>query len=388
MPLTDKAIRALKATGKVFTVSDAGGLQLRISEAGTRTWRFAYRFEGRQKTLIMGQYPDVSLADARLRRDDARRLLLSGIDPGVKIEKVEGVTFKALADSFMRKRVAEGLAEVTRVRNQRLLDHVMPELGQLIVGEIRPADVLKPLRRLEGRNAIETARRARGLVSAVFAYGAAEGLLDTDPSAMLGRALVKAPVVHRAAVTDREGFRKVVKAVWSYGGAAETVAALRLLVLTAVRPGEARAAAWSEFDLDAGVWTIPAERTKLRRAHVTPLSKQAVDVLRGHLEFVRPGVLAFPGVRSAKVPISENTLNMSLRRLGIGGDEMCSHGFRASFSTIANESGLWSEDAIEKQLAHLDANSVRRAYLRSPFWEERVRLMEWWGELVLGMAVG
>jgi integrase len=243
--------------------------------------------------------------------------------------------------------------------------------------------VLVPLRKVEALGNYESARRLRAVISQVFRYAIATARADTDPTFGLRGALITPTVTHRAAITTAKAFAGLVRAVWAYEGALESQAALKLLVLLYPRPGELRLATWAEFDLEAATWTIPAARTKTRREHVKPLAPLAINILRDLKSHTGNYELAFPSQLSPGKPISENTLNGALRRMGFTKDEHTSHGFRASASSLLNESGKWSADAIEAELAHIGADQVRKAYHRARYWDERVRMADWWAEEIL-----
>jgi integrase len=385
MPLNDAAIRAAKPDAeKTMKLSDGGGLQLWVKPSGARLWALAYRFAGKQKKLSLGQYPSIGLRDARKARDEAKRALGSGIDPGQqkrreKLNKraAEANTFEAIASELIEKKRREGKARATVEKAEWLLGLVKPDIGGRPVVEIASADILAAIRPVEARGTHETAIRLRGKIGEVFRYAIATGRCANDPTAALRGALIRPRVSHRAAIVDAKAFGALLRAIDGYSAPATRIA-LQLLALSFVRPGELRYAAWSEFDLDKRVWEIKAGKMKMRRPHRVPLTAQAL----ARLEELRPltgqGKYLFPSERTLERPISENTLNAALRRMGYNADEVTSHGFRASASSILNESGLFNSDAIEAQLAHVDKNAVRRAYARSEHWDERVRIMDWW----------
>lgn len=261
-----------------------------------------------------------------------------------------------------------------------MLSLALPILGERPIGEIGSPDVLAVLRKVEERGRHETARRLRALVGQVFRYAVATGRASGDPTVAL-RGAISVPVVrHRPAITNAADFGGLLRAIDGYGGDAGTRIALQLLALTFVRPGELRNAAWPEFDLDAGVWIVPAARMKMRREHRIPLTRQAIKLLEELRPLTSRYRLLFPGQRTTERAISENTLNGALRRLGYTQDQMTAHGFRAAASSILNESGKFNPDAIEVQLAHQEADAVRRAYKRAQYWDERVRMMTWWAD--------
>jgi integrase len=383
--LTDVVCRRTKPGPVRRKLSDGGGLQLWIQPNGTRFWHMAYRYRGRQKQLAFGPYPAVSLADAREKRNDAQKLLRSGVDPAaakrleIEAKELPGDTFKEVAIEFVEKLRREGRAPPTLVKKEWLLDFAYPTLGTKRISEIRPIDVLRVLQEPESRGCYESARRLRSTIGAVCRYAIATARAENDPTIALRGALTTPTVTPRAAITDPKKFAGLLRAIDGFDGQPTTHAALKLMAILFPRPGELRTAEWAEFDTDeAKVWTIPASKTKMRREHKVYLAPQALTVLEelrpvtGHLKLV------FPGFVAVAKPISENTLNGALRRLGFGQDEMTSHGFRASASTLLNESGRWSVDAIERQLAHVENNDVRRAYARGEHWGERVKMMVWW----------
>ncbi|WP_427452002.1 tyrosine-type recombinase/integrase [Litorimonas sp. WD9-15] len=250
------------------------------------------------------------------------------------------------------------------------------------INEIKAQTVLKTLKRREALGHYETVRRLRSTISAVFRYAVASGVAETDPTFALKDALIKPTVKHHAAITDEDRLKEFLRALDSYGGKAETKIALTLHILFASRPGEIRKARWEEFDFEERVWNVPAERMKMRAAHNVPLSNAALALLEELRELTGWGALLFPSLSSAEKPISENTLNQALRRLGFSAEEVTSHGFRTTFSTFANESGLWSGDAIEAYLSHQDKNAIRRIYNRAGYWDERVKIADWWAAYV------
>ncbi|MGP8233091.1 MAG: tyrosine-type recombinase/integrase [Methylovirgula sp.] len=387
MALTDTEIRGAKPGAKLAKLSDGGGLQMWITPDGAKRWRLAYRFADRQKLLAIGVYPATSLKDARQSRDEARRLLAQGQDPSsakkfAKAAKIAASanTFDAIASELLDKKRREKKADNTLGKLEWLLSLASPGIGARPITEITAPEILAVLRAVESRGKRESARRLRATIGAVFRYAVATGRADADPTGALRGALASPVVQHRAAIIEPKAFGGLLRAIASYEGAPETSAALELLALTFVRPGELRAAEWTDFDLEAGVWSIPADKMKMRRPHRVPLVPQALAVLRDLQAITGGGKFLFPSVRSPARCMSENTINAALRRLGFAKDEMTGHGFRSAASSILNESGLWNHDAIERQLAHIDNDSVRRAYARSEYWDERVRMMTWWAD--------
>lgn len=392
MPLSDAQIRGLKPSHAGRKFSDGGGLHVLVSPKGSKLWRLAYRFGGKQKLLALGSYPTVSLADARSGRDRAKQLLQTGVDPSTqaKLDKLaarvaSAITFGAIADEFLAKVRREGKAEATLIKKEWLIGIARSDLGARPIRDITAAEVLAPLRKVESAGNYETARRLRAVIGQVFRYAIATARADNDPTFGLRGALVAPTVSHRAAITDWSAFGGLLRAIWGYEGTPETRAALKLMAVLYPRPGELRHAEWSEFDLDRAIWTIPAARTKMRREHRKPLPALAIEVLRDLRSHTGNRRLAFPSIHSPERPLSENTLNAALRRLGYAQSEMTSHGFRATASTLLNECGKWLPDAIEAELGHVGADEVRRAYHRAMYWDERKKMAAWWAAEIQAM---
>ncbi len=395
MPLSDVTLRALKPGAKARKIADSGGLYIFVPPTGARLWRFAYRFDRKQKTLAIGAYPIVSLSEARAARDGAKLLLSQGTDPS-EYKKLNAVTsaiaraatFDVVAAELLEKKRREGKAHRTLEKLRWLYDLAKGGIGSRPISSINSPEVLAVLRTVEGRGQLETAKRLRAVIGEVFRYAIATGRAEIDPTFALKGALTAPVVKHRAAITEPEAFGGLLRAIDDFMGQPTTKAALQLIAILFPRPGELRQAEWKEFDLPAAVWTIPATRAKMRREHRVPLPLQALSILRPLRKLTGTSELVFPGHgmsggegrRIAPRPMSENTLNAALRRLGFTADEMTSHGFRAAASTLLNESGLWASDAIEVALAHQYANAVRRAYARGQFWEERVKMAQWWAD--------
>ena len=385
--LTETAIKSIKPAPKLKKLSDSGGLQLWVMPEGGKYWRMAYRFDGKQKLLALGTWPLFTLKEAREARDKAKKDLAAGRDPGQqkKLERLEAEaaathTFAALTAEFLAKKIGEEKAATTMRKLEWLTGLALPALGPRPVASITAPEVLAVLRTVEARGRHETAGRLRAVVGEIFRYAIATGRAETDPTFALRGALIVPKETHRAAIIEPIAFGALLRSIEDYEGTPEVVAALKLLALTFVRPGELRNAAWSEFDLPAGLWIIPAGRMKMKRTHRVPLAPQTVAVLKGLHAITGRGALLFPSVRSPARCMSENTINAALRRLGYGKEDMTGHGFRAAASSMLNESGKWNADAIEAQLAHVENNAIRRAYARADFWEERVRMMAAWAD--------
>lgn len=390
MALTDLAIRNAKPGPKAIKLADGGGMFLLITPAGGKLWRLKYRVDGREKLLAIGSYPEIGLGEARRRREEARELIALGKDPSrekqrdkVRARIQAADTFKAICDEFCEKRRRDGVkgwAPATAVRSEYLLSLVCGSIGKLPIGEIEPADVLTAIRRIEGKGKLESARRSLQLAGAVFRYAVATARLTSDPTRDLRGALTAPTVTHYGAITEAAKVGQLLRAIDDYEGSGITKLALQIAPHVFVRPGELRHAEWNEFDLDSALWIIPAGKMKSRKVHHVPLSTQAVALFRQVHEATGPTGFVFPSVRTRLRPMSENTINAGLRRLGYATDEMTAHGFRAMASTLLNESGKWNPDAIERALAHGDTDKVRAAYHRGAHWQERVEMAQWWSD--------
>jgi integrase len=390
MPLTDVSCRATKPGPKRRKLSDGRGLQLWIMPSGSRLWRLVYRCLGKQRALALGTYPEISLIEARGQREAARLLLRSGKDPILERERERRLTqdklsardsFSKVASELMAKYRREQFSEITLLKKEWLLAMAMPKLGNIPVSKIRPLDVLEVLQKVEARGKYETARRLRSTIGSVCRYAIITARAENDPTIVLRGAITTPKVKSYAAITDPERFGELLRSIDEFNGLPQTVAGLKLLALLFPRPGELRLAEWQEFDFNKCVWTIPAEKTKMRRTHHVPLAPQAIGILTGLKEHTGHRKYAFSGLPGNKdQPLCENALNVALRRMGFGKDEMTSHGFRSSASSLLNESDKWNPDAIERQLAHLDGNPVRRIYARNSMWEQRAQMMKWWAD--------
>lgn len=390
MKLTDTDIDALLPEARSYKRSDGRGLYILVVPTGSKLWRMNYRFEGKQKTLSFGGWPIVTLEEAREKCLKAKRLLKQDIDPGGVRKsirpgrrKADPESFNAIANEFLRKRRLDGLAETTLSKKAWLLDLAREDLGARPITEIRPADVLAVLRSVEGCGNYETAKRLRTTIGEVFRYAVATLRAESDPTPVLRGALISPKVRHMPAITEEDEFGRLVRAIWRYEGRGGTAKALRLMALLFPRPGELRHARWSEFDFNKAVWTIPAERMKMRREHRKPLPPAALHLLIDLRGTSGPEDYVFPAMTNPERPMSENTMNGALARLGFPGEEMTPHGFRATASTLLNESGRWNPDAIEAELAHVDTKGVRSIYNRARYWAERVEMMQWWAGEVL-----
>jgi len=390
MALSDTSIRSVKPGDKPQKLSDGGGLHLYVPASGARLWRLQYRFDGKQKTLALGSYPEISLKMAREKRDGAKGLLSSGVDPSVqkKIDNLtakvkRGNTFEIVAAELVAHRKREGKADGTIEKIEWYLSLMNPLLGKRPIAELAEKgapEILEALRRVEARGRLETAKRCRSTVGQVFRYAIATGRASSDPTQALRGAIALPTVNHRAAILDTAAFGQLLRDIDGYEASPITRMALQLMTLLFPRPGELRAANWKEFDLEGGIWEIPEGHMKMRHVHRVPLPLQAVAILRklqritGHREFALASHVASSGY------LSEATMNQALRRMGYENTVVTPHGFRATASTLLNASGKWSVDTIERSLAHQDVNAIRRAYNRDDRWEDRKDMMQWWAD--------
>ena len=395
MALTDAAVRNAKPAQKPVKMFDERGLFLLVQPSGGKLWRLKYRFLGKEKKLSLGRYPDVTLKMARERRDEARTILANGADPaGVKAqlshEKREAAqnTFGKIADEYVAKIEKEGRAAVTIGKTRWLLSLMRRDLGSRPITDITPAELLTALQRVEAKGHHETARRMRSLSGRVFRYAVATSRATADPSALLRGALIAPTVKHHSAILDPKAVGELLRAIDGFSGQPLTCLALRLTPHVFVRPGELRRAEWQEFDLERCVWTIPADKMKMRDPHLVPLSRQAKELLEAARSISSEQRYVFSSLYPGNRPMSENTINAALRRLGYSGNEMTAHGFRAMASTLLNESGKWSYDAIERALAHKDSNAVRGIYHRGTHWQERVEMAQWWSDYLDELKIG
>lgn len=393
--LTETRIRTFKPGEKPVRLSDERGLYLEVTPNGGRWWRLRYRFGGKEKLISLGTYPDTGLKAARERRDAARKLLETGVDPSEarRAEKASNSqvgtnSFEAVAREWHATihvaQVSSGHAARTLIR---LEQDVFPWLGRLPIGEIKAPLLLQTTRRVEARGAIETAHRVLQACGQVFRYGIATGRAERDPTPDLRGALKPVLVQHMAAITDPQRVGELLRAIEGYKGMPITRAALQLAPLVFVRPGELRKAEWSEFDLDAAVWRISAARMKRTKqqklsgaVHVVPLSRQALAVVRELHPLTGHGRFVFPSPRTGERPMSDNGVLSALRRMGFPSDEMTGHGFRAMARTLLAERLNVDEAVIEAQLAHAVKDALGRAYNRTEFLEQRGKMLQTWAD--------
>ena len=382
MKLSDAAIRGALARSVQYKMGDGNGLYLLVTPKGKKYWRMDYRFAGKRKTVVFGVYPDVKLKAARDKCYEAKSLLKQGIDPGQKKAVTESADnhFETVAREWFGKQAPKWAPGHAKRVIRRLEKDIFPHLGGRKINTITPLDFLKVLRTVENRNAVETAHRLRQTCGQIFRYAIITGRAENDITAALKDALSPAPGKHMATITDPAKVGELLRAIDGYQGQFITICALKLAPLTFVRPGELRHAEWDEIDTVNAMWKIPSEKMKMSRPHMIPLSRQAVAII----EALRPytgerSPYLFPSIRTAKRPMSDNTVLAALRRMGYSTDEMSGHGFRALASTLLHEN-RWPSHCIELQLAHVERNSVKAAYNHAQYLDERREMMQWWAD--------
>ena len=396
MALTDPFVRNVKPLGGVAgeKYTDGQGLYLLVKAAG-KYWRMNYRFGGKQKTLALGVYPAVPLLIARQRRDAARAQVAQGVDPGVekqrgKLAVVAGAqnTFEVVGRAWLAKTAGERMTSTHHKVTTWLEKDVFPWIGKIPISTLTSRDVLAALRKMEARGALDSVHRVKQICGQICRYAVAEGSAGQDVTRDLKGALKAADPGHFAALTEPRAVAGLLRAIHAYDGLPGTVAALKLLPLLFVRPGELRGAEWSEIDLDAGEWNIPIGRMKLKKPHLVPLSRQAVAILRGMQAMTGQGRFVFPSVRTGDRPMSENTLNAALRGMGYAQEVHTAHGFRATARTILDEVLQERVDLIEHQLAHAVKDPNGNAYNRTAHLPARVAMMQRWADYLDRLRVG
>lgn len=382
--LTDTKLRSLKPQHKVFRLADANGLCIEVRTTGAKIWRYRYRFGDKANMLTIGEYPLVSLAEARAERDRARALVKKGVDPSLvaKVQRAAkqeeaGNTFGSLAEELMLQR-AKTLSPGSVVRERRMLERDLGGIAELPIRSITAPMLLKALRKIEARGAVETAHRTRAAAGLVFRYAIATGRAENNPALSLVGALSPTKTTHFSSMTEPEEVAKLLKAIYGYQGSPIVSAALKLSALLFVRPGELRAARWSDIDLQAGEWRYTTSKT--HTAHIVPLARQAIEVLDEVRPYSRRSEYVLPSIRSISKSISENTINAALRNLGFDGTMMTAHGFRAMARTLLDEVLGYRPDFIEHQLAHAVRDPLGRAYNRTTHLKERKKMMQGWAD--------
>lgn len=397
-PLSDIQVKNAKSAPKETKLFDGGGLFLLITPSGGRLWQFKYRFDGKEKKLSFGAYPAITLADARQRREEAKKLLANGVDPGelkksakqAKIELEEN-SFESVAREWHIKFSGQWSSGHATTVMDRLTRDVFPWLGNKPVSEVKPVDLLAILRRVENRGALETAHRIRTICGQVLRYAVATGRAERDSAADLRGALPPVQENHHAALTDPREVAELLQAIGGFKGTFHVKCALQLAPLLFVRPGELRQMEWAEINLEGAQWNLPAEKMKMKQAHIVPLSNQAVAILKELHPLTGFGRYVFPCHRSPLRPMTNNAINAALRRMGYTSDEMTGHGFRAMARTILDEVLQVRVEFIEHQLAHAVRDANGRAYNRTSHLAERRKMMQKWAdyldELKAGVAI-
>lgn len=397
MALTDTACKNAKGQAKPYKLADERGLFLIVNPSGSKWWRLRVYFRGKENMLSLGVYPDVGLKDARERRDEARKLIAAGIDPAAQRQQEKQEAATAAANSFAAITAEwlgnQLLAASTRDKLERRLERdILPYLGKRPIAEIKPAELLAVLRRIEERS-VDTAHRALTECGQILRYAVRTGRLESDITRDLRGALKKIDRQHFAAITDAREVGPLMRAIWSYGGTAEVRSALRLTPLLFQRPGEIRHMQWNEIDLEAAEWRYFVTKTK--SWHVVPLPRQAIAILRELEPLTGQGIpgkpdaprYVFPGARSRTMPMSNNALRQALRNLGYTNDQQTAHGFRAMARSLLAELG-WKPDVIERQLAHKPSGPLGGAYDRALFLSERREMMQAWADYLDSLARG
>jgi integrase len=396
MKLTVLQVKNAKATTKQTKMADGSGMFLLVHPNGSKYWRLKYYFAGKEKILALGVYPHVSLSDARERVAEAKKLLANNADPGLikKTQKLEAVkaaanTFEAVALEWHEKQSAKWVPQNAARNRSILVRNVFPYIGIIPISQVTAAQLLDVLKRIEKRGIIETAHRTMQICGQIFRYAIATGRAQADLSLVLKGALTPVKEKHHASITDPKKVGDLLLAIDGYEGSFVTQCALKLAPMLFVRPGELRHAEWEDFSMDgkaAPEWRIPAIKMKMNDVHIVPLATQAVDILKALHEQTGHAKYVFPGVRTTDRPMSENTVNAALRRLGYSKDEMTGHGFRSMASTILHEQG-WPHEAIERQLAHAERNKVSAAYNYAQHLEKRREIMQNWADYLDALKV-
>lgn len=399
MALTDIKVRTAKPTDKQYKLTDGSGMHLLVHPNGSKYWRLQYRFGGKQKMLALGVYPEVSLADARARRDEARKLLANGIDPGDKkkndkVEQEEARTFEQLAIEWhaTNKKWSE---EHSRRVLKSLEDNLFPAIGKRNIADLKTRDLLAPIKAVELSGRLEVASRLQQRTTAIMRYAVQSGLLDYNPAQEMAGAVASSNRQHRLALELRRT-PELLQRIDSYTGRPLTRLAVELTLLVFIRSSELRFARWSEIDFERSMWTIPAEReaiegikhsqrgSKMRTPHLVPLSRQALAILKQVHKLSGDRDFVFIGDHDHRKPMSENTVNKALRVMGYDTKiEVCGHGFRTMACSSLIESGLWSRDAVERQMSHMERNSLRAAYIhKAEHLDERRLMLQWWADFL------
>ena len=383
--LTDTKLRALKPKEASHRVADSNGLCIEVRPTGAKVWRYRYRYAAKPSIVTIGEYPAMSLMQARAERDKLRALLKGGANPAqvaraeraVQAERVNS-TFGAIGLELLAKRAKEGLSPGSVKRERRLIEKDLASIFETPIADVGAPILLAALRKLEQRGVVETAHRARSHAGRVFRYAIATGRAQRNPADDLAGALEQPQTKHFASLTEPERIGELLRALWAYQGSPVTCAALKLAPMLFVRPGELRQAKWADIDLNAREWRYITSKTKT--AHIVPLSAQAAAVLEDLWPLTKRSAYVFPGVRSSDRPMSENTVNAALRNLGFDGETIVGHGFRAMARTVLDEVLGFRPDYIEHQLAHAVRDPLGRAYNRTAHLPERRKMMQGWAD--------
>ncbi|EOZ5388134.1 tyrosine-type recombinase/integrase [Klebsiella pneumoniae] len=400
MALSDVKVRSAKPEAKAYKLTDGEGMVLLVHPNGSKYWRLRYRFGGKEKMLALGKYPEVSLADARARRDEARKLLANGVDPSenkkvVKVEQEqEAITFEVVARDWHASNQKWSASHSTRVLKS-LEDNLFAAIGKRNIAELKTRDLLVPIKAVESSGRLEVAARLQQRTTAIMRFAVQSGLIDYNPAQEMAGAVASGNRQHRPAL-ELKRIPELLQKVGNYTGRPLTRWATELTLLIFIRSSELRFARWSEIDFETSMWTIPPERepipgvkhshrgSKMRTPHLVPLSKQALAILKQIKQFCGEQELIFIGDHDPRKPMSENTVNKALRVMGYDTKvEVCGHGFRTMACSSLIESGLWSRDAVERQMSHMERNSVRAAYVhKAEFIDERKLMLQWWADFL------
>lgn len=393
IPLSEMKVQKVKSKDKTVTLFDGGGLFLMVTPSGGKLWRFKYRFDGKEKKIAFGAYPEISLLDARKRRDEARRQLAKGNDPS-EIRKAqkqailqEVETFELIAREWHARFISTWTTRYAETLMSRLELYIFPWIGKRPIAEIKAPELLAVLRRIESRGILDATQRVRIICGQVFRYAVVTGRAERDPTTDLKGALPQPQRTHRAAITEPKKAGKLLRAIDGYQGSFVVQCALKLAPLLFVRPGELRHAEWEEIDLENAEWNIPGSKMKMKEPHLVPLSKQAIEILTELKELTGSGRYVFPG-RTSALPMSDNAILAALRNMGYAKEEMSGHGFRAMARTILDEVLQVRPDYIEHQLAHAVRDPNGRAYNRTAHLNERRKMMQTWADYLDGLKIG
>ncbi|MGD9808542.1 MAG: tyrosine-type recombinase/integrase [Deferribacterales bacterium] len=384
MALNDKQISSAQYIDKQYKIQDEKGMYLLVTKSG-KYFRLDYRFGNKRKTLALGVYDETTLKDARTKRDEAKKLLEQGIDPSLLKQQIKKQivsdtenTFEALALKCFENYDPRLSKKHVERKWRRLEKHALPYLGKTPIKHITAPMILSVIQKIEKRGNFETAHRVFGVCSEIFVYAIADGLIDRDPTRDIHKVLKPKKTKRMATITDPKKIGPLLKAIDDYDGYYETQCALKLLPLVFVRPGELRHMEWDEIDFEEKLWTIPPEKMKMQREHIVPLSVQTLEIIKDIQQITGQWKYVFPSIRSKDRPMSDNTINAAIRRLGYTKEELTGHGFRSMASTLLNEKN-WPSDHVEVQLAHVDG-SVRGIYNSAIYLESRIKMMQWWAD--------